>query len=172
MINKQELIFTVDENNQPIEPLERHAAHKQGVWHRTTDIAVVNSKNEILCHKRSILKDTGPGLWDACFGGHMAPGTEAVDGAVIELGEESGLIVKPADLEFAGTVPHIQANNKEFRYLFVYRWDGPFSDLKLEEDEVSEVKWVPIDVVRSNRENSAEWSTMPFLEMLLSKLVP
>lgn len=170
MINHKELIFTVDENNNPIEPVERRQAHVQGIWHRTTDIAVINSKNEILCHKRSMLKDTGKGLWDACFGGHMAPGIEAVDGAVLELKEESGLDAKPSDLKYITTIKHIRGNNKEFRHLFIYRWDGSADDLKLEEDEVSEVKWIPIEEVNNNRNNSAVWSPLPFMDALLKNL--
>ncbi len=172
MINKQEIIFTVDEKNNPIKPVERQQAHEQGIWHRTTDIAVVNSKQEILCHKRSMLKDTGAGLWDVCFGGHTLAGVESLPAAILELQEESGLTANPEDLIFVGVVTHVNktGNNKEFRYGYIYRWDGPMSDLHLEKDEIDEVKWVPSDVIKANRDNRDEWSAMPYFDLLMEKL--
>ena len=172
MINKDELLFTVDENNQPVAPLGRTLAHEQGVWHRTTDIAVVNSKKELLCHKRSMLKDAGPGMWDICFGGHILAGVDPIKGAMEELEEESGLKVAEPDLKFLGTVQHISRSgkNKEFRYVYIYYWDGPMSDLKLEKDEVEEVRWTDIETIKNNRDNSEHWSGMPQLETLLAEL--
>jgi isopentenyldiphosphate isomerase len=117
-----------------------------------------------------MLKDTGKGLWDACFGGHMGPGIEAVDGAVLELKEESGLHAKPSDLQYIATIKHVSGNNKEFRHLFIYRWNGSVIDLKLEEDEVSEAKWIAIEEVNENRDNSAVWSPLPFMDALLENL--
>jgi isopentenyl-diphosphate delta-isomerase len=166
------MIFTVDEENNPIEPVERQKAHQEGIWHRTTDIAVMNSKNEILCHKRSIFKDTNAGKWDPCFGGHILAGTSPIQGAIIELGEESGLKPAEDDLQFVTIAKDSRYNgkNNEFRYCYLYRWDGDSAQLKLEKEEVEEVKWVPIDVVVANRNNDGEWCSMPYLDELLKKL--
>ncbi len=69
MINKEELIFAVDENNNPIEPISRENAHKNGIWHRISDIWIINKKKQVLVQKRSALKDTNPGKWEAFVGG-------------------------------------------------------------------------------------------------------
>ncbi|MEX2028301.1 MAG: NUDIX domain-containing protein, partial [Candidatus Curtissbacteria bacterium] len=84
MINSQELIFMVDENNNPVSPLAREIAHGQGLWHRSCDIWVVNSKGEILCQRRSMKKDVKPGLWESYFGGHVLAGEDYLDSAVKE----------------------------------------------------------------------------------------
>lgn len=34
MINKDELLFVVDENNNPVEPKPRKKVHTKGYWHR------------------------------------------------------------------------------------------------------------------------------------------
>lgn len=169
MINKTELLFAVDENNQPIEPVERQKAHAEGVWHRTTDIAVVNSDREILCHKRSVLKDTGPGLWDSCFGGHIGPGVESVKGAIQELKEESGLDPNENDLKFLGIIQHVSENekNKEFRYFYIYIWNGKSEDIKFEKDEISEVKWVGVEILKKEIIDKNEWSPAPHFDKLL-----
>ena len=65
MINKDELLFAVDENNKPIEPMPRAKAHTEGVWHRNAHIWIVNPNREVLVHKRSMLKDSNPGKWEA-----------------------------------------------------------------------------------------------------------
>jgi isopentenyldiphosphate isomerase len=172
MIDKSEIIFAVDEDNNPIAPVERRTAHKEGIWHRTTDIIVLNSQKEILCHKRSMLKDTGKGLWDSAFGGHMAPGIEAVDGAIQELGEESGLLAKREDLKFIGMVKYVstKGNNREFRYAYVYHWEGKAEDIKFEVDEISEVKWVSTEVLKTELKDKDKWSPAPWFEMLLNYL--
>ena len=172
MINKSELVFAVDEDNNPIEPVERRKAHQQGIWHRTTDIAVVNSKKEILVSKRSMLKDSSPGLWDGAFGGHILAGVEPVMGAIEELSEESGLKAQPEDLEFVAINKFISRNqkNKEFRYFYIYRWDGEINDLKLETDEIDEAEWVTSEFLKTNRDNSQEWVPLPYLDQLLMKI--
>lgn len=172
MINKHELVFAVDENNNPVEPVERQKAHTEGFWHRTNDIVVVNSKKEILCSKRSMFKDTSPGSWDASFGGHVLAGTDDISSALQELKEESGLDANEQDLEFVGIVRHIDFNgkNKEFRYCYIFNWNGSPSDLQLEKEEIDEVKWVPIEIVEKNRQNWPEWSPMPYFDMLFEKL--
>ena len=171
MLNKDEIIFTVDANNKPIEPMQRQKVHAEGIWHRTTDIIVVNHKRELICHKRSMQKDTGAGLWDSAFGGHTLAGAESLDAAALELFEESGLKPKLKDLKFIGIVKYMSqsGNNKEFRYAYLYKWNGKIEDLNLEKDEIDEAKWVPLDVVKTKRDDP-EWSPMPYIDILLREL--
>ncbi|OGE73649.1 MAG: hypothetical protein A3I07_03970 [Candidatus Doudnabacteria bacterium RIFCSPLOWO2_02_FULL_42_9] len=169
MINNQELIFAVDENNQPIESVVREKAHAEGIWHRGTDIIVMNDKNEILCNKRSMLKVHSPGCWDPAFGGHCLAGQDILENARQELFEESGLNAKPEDLEFVETIKWDNGLNKEFRYVYVYRWEGDLKDLKLEKEEVDEVKWMDLKNVAANKNNKAEWSPMPYIDLLIKR---
>lgn len=72
MINSEELLFCVDDNNNPIEPLPRKFVHANSVWHRVSHIYVVNTQNkQILCQQRSLKKDALPGIQEAYFGGHV-----------------------------------------------------------------------------------------------------
>lgn len=144
MIDKDELIFTVDEHNQPVDPQSRTAAHKDGHWHRTAHIWVRNKKGELLCQQRSLLKDTRPGFWEAHFGGHLAPDMEYIDGAVTELKEETGLTAPKENLKLWQVYKHSSDDhpNNEFQAVYLYDWDSQISDLSPEEDEVAEVKWI------------------------------
>ncbi len=175
MIDKNELIFAVDENNQPIEPVERQKAHAEGIWHRTTDVIVLNLKNEILCNKRSIHKDNSPGKWDVYFGGNLLAGTESIQGALRELEEETGLKAEESDLEFQFIDKTSSKGNKnnEFTYVYIYRWNGELSDLKLEIEEIDEAKWIGVSALLDEYRNdmAQKWTHPPYVEKLLNYLV-
>jgi len=137
MINPDELIYVVDEENNPAVPLARREVHERGLWHRVAHIWVVNREGMILCQRRSILKDHSPGMMEAYFGGHLEANVENEDGAVRELEEELGIGAHRDDLHYF-TVYKSRSQN-EFQAIYVYFWEGDLPDLKLEEDEVESV---------------------------------
>jgi isopentenyldiphosphate isomerase len=169
MINNQELLFTVDENNEPVEPKLRSVVHSTGAWHRKTDIWVYNSKGSLLCHKRSLLKDSSPGLWDTTFGGHVLAGEDTLDNAVAELKEESSISANKADLEYLIlTRDNRNGLNRQFRYNYIYRWEGKAEDLELEADEVEQAIWFNIEELCKLRENEPDnWTHPPQIAELL-----
>src|SRR6185369_3214553 len=148
MINKDELLFVVDEENNPIEPKPRSEVHKNGYWHRTSHIIVINSHKQILCHKRSLLKDTSPGNWDPYLGGHLAPDVSYIDGAREELREEVGFVANPQDLKLWKVYKN--NTNVEFQGIYLYVWNGDINTLHFEKDEIDEVAWYSIDEIRRN----------------------
>ncbi len=152
MINDKELIFVVDEENNPLEPMPRDEVHKNGIWHRTTDIWVLNSKGELLCEKRSMAKDVSPGEWESIFGGHTLAGEDDLESAIKEIEEELGLKVKGEELKFFKTV---KASDREknfqhnrFKSVYLLNFDGNSSEIDFEEEEIDEVKWVGKKEVR------------------------
>jgi isopentenyldiphosphate isomerase len=173
MINKDEIIFAVDKNNQPIGPVARKKAHAEGIWHRTSDVVVVNSKKEILCNKRSMHKDNSPGKWDVYFGGHVSAGTEPLECAIRELEEETGLMASESDLEFVLIDKHSNNNyNNEFTYVYLFHWDGEVIDLKLEQEEIDEAVWVKVDDLLKEYLNDStdKWTHPPYVERFLKSL--
>ena len=80
---------------------ERSAVHRDGDWHGTAHIWLVRRKNgkiEVLLQKRSRLKETFPGCYDASCAGHLSAGDSFIQGALRELQEELGLEAKEEDL--------------------------------------------------------------------------
>jgi isopentenyldiphosphate isomerase len=140
MINNEELLFVVDENNNPNQSKSRKDTHAKGLWHRTSHIWIVNTQLQILCQKRSILKDTNPEKWEAHFGGHIRSGEDYIDNAIIEAKEEIGLQRKKEDMIFFGI--HKYNRDKEFQGIFYTFWNGDTSELILEKEEVDEIKWI------------------------------
>lgn len=170
MIIKKELLFTVDESNNPIEPMPRDIVHSQGLWHRTNQIWIINDKKQILCQRRSLLKDMNPGKWEALFGGHIKAGQGYVENALEELQEELGIIAAQDDLHFF-TI-HKSEKHKEFEGIYYLLWNGNISDLYLEEDEVDQVKWFEINELMEVlvMKKDTNWSRFGYEEDLLNKL--
>ncbi len=144
MINTDELLFVVDENNQPLEPKTRGEVNEKGLWARTADAMIVNTKCEILCHKRSMKKDKDPGMWDIISGGHMAPNESFEEGVIKELWEELGIRVSTKDLhKFM-----IFKSNMTYKFMglfVVFASADQIANIKLEQDEVDEIKWCTSD---------------------------
>lgn len=171
MVNPDELLFSVDENNNPITPQPRALSHQTGIWHRTSHIWIVNKAGQILCQQRSLLKDSNPGRWEPFFGGHLSPGQDYLEGALLELREELGIQATPEQLQLWKL--HKFVPGTEFQGVFVLHWDGDISTLQLEEDEVEAVEWrIPADIMRLVvQEQSEQWSAhLGYEEELLNWL--
>lgn len=165
MINKDELLFCVDEENNPIDPKPRQLVHQTGIWHRTSHVWIVNNNHEILCQRRSLLKDKAPGLWEGFFGGHIPPQTSYLDHALTELKEEVGLKVEKQDLK--ELFIYKLERGKEFVGVFLLNWNGIESELVLEPDEVDQVRWYSKNTLRDQlNKNNGQWSVMGYEDKL------
>jgi 8-oxo-dGTP pyrophosphatase MutT (NUDIX family) len=159
MIDARELVFAVDERDRPVEPVERKLAHGTGVWHRVAHILVYRGDGRVLCAQRSMKKDLSPGKWECIFGGHLAPGQEALAGAVMELGEETGISVSPEEMvEFkVHKYASVDGRNREFQYVYVLRWTGADNELVPEADEVEQLAWRLADEVKKLVTPPTDW---------------
>src|SRR5688572_28647605 len=97
-INANEELIIVDSSNHVIGSAPRYTA-LQDHYVRTSIVWLINDKHELLCQLRSKNKDSHPGLWDCCFGGHSSPGESPEDTAIDELFEESGIKAKKDELK-------------------------------------------------------------------------
>ena len=101
-----------------------------------------NDQVEFLFQKRSQSVSHNPGKWDVSAGGHINYGEPVIDTAVREPKEEIGAKIDSGRLEFAG---EYRAGNDRFVRLYFYDWQDQPSDFHFDDQEVSEVKWVPFD---------------------------
>lgn len=170
MIDDQELLFVVNENNQVLEPKPRAEAHSKGYWHRTSHIWVINSKNQILCQKRSMLKDSFPGFWESFFGGHVEAGQEYVDTAVSELNEELG--IRTAENDLIPYKIYKSEPDKEFQSVYKFEWNGEISKLNFEKDEVDELKWLDINQLKTVvlEDKNLRWVYKGYMEEIFNWL--
>ena len=78
----------------------------------------------------------------------MSAGDESLTGAIRELKEELDLDVKPNELQFIKTLKRSSKYtsifiNNEFDDLYILRTDKKIEDLKYQEEEISEIFFVP-----------------------------
>lgn len=158
----EEFLDIVSENNELTgESASRSRVHTEGLWHRTVQIFVYRRNNgtvEFLVHLRSPFKDNNPNMWDTRFGGHIKSGTTMEEAVRAELKEEIGL---EADTFLDGEWR--QADyfpNREFAKAYYFEYLGELSDLKFNDGEVQEVKWMSLDEIKKSiTEGQAKWSS-------------
>lgn len=172
MIKPDELLFTVDENNNPISPEVRKTAHANGLWHRTSGVWVVSKNKKILCQKRSFKKDVKPGFWEAFFGGHLSPDESYLSNAQLELEQETGIKIREKDLH-PYKIFKSESSHKEFQHVFGLVLDYGNTNFQFEKEEIDELKWVELEEVRKILviEKNENWVKKPWDEEVLNWLL-
>lgn len=154
-----EIFDITDDNGFPTgETVSRSDAHDNGIPHRTAHIWIVRKevdKYQVLLQKRSAEKESFPGMYDTSSAGHIQAGDEPLESAQRELFEELGIKTLAGDLTFAGKF-HIKYEmefhgkmfkDNEVAFVYVYEKPVDISKLKLQTEEVEEVRWFDIDEV-------------------------
>ena len=137
----------------------RSLVHRDGDWHRTAHIWVMNPAGELLLQRRSPEKDSYPNMLDISAAGHIAAGEEPVIGALRELQEELGITARPEDLTLLGTIKAESLglqpgyNNNEFTDLYLYRTTLSADEMTPQPEEVSEIFFVPFAKLKAMVEN-------------------
>jgi len=126
----------------------KDAIHRDGDWHRAAHVWIVSPDGRVLVQRRSLRKENNPGLWDVSAAGHLSAGESAVEAAVRETFEELGLTITPAELRFVAALQESCVLNdgtyfdNEIHEIFLVHRDVDLASLKLEPEEVAEVRWV------------------------------
>ncbi|MDB4928564.1 MAG: mutT/nudix family protein [Myxococcaceae bacterium] len=128
----------------------RGEVHRDGDWHRALHLWVVlarRAKPVVVLQRRSLAKDTHPGLVDVSVAGHLRAG-ESVDDALRESEEEIGLAVAPA-ATFALGVRRIEKPvpagvDREVQTVLATVTDAMFSRLRPHADEVAALYAAPL----------------------------
>ena len=149
--NKSEMLDILDKEGNKIGKSERRdVVHQKGLWHRTVHVFMINSKNEVLLQLRSKEQLSFPSKWHLSAGGHIEAGQEPVNAAQREMEEEIGLALSLSEFKKIGTAKVIhevkQSNfiDNEYCDIFVVHKDVDIHNLKLQEKEVQEVRWIPM----------------------------
>ncbi len=157
----QELLDIVDEDNKLLGiKKSKVEAHEKGLWHRNAHIWIYNSKGEVLLQLRAKDKIFLPNMWDISVAGHVSSGEEPVISALREIEEEIGLCVKKEDLKF-WRIEKIdtefkELKNKEFCYVYFLRFEGEINKLKVQEEELKEIKFIPLKELEKDLKSNPE----------------
>lgn len=131
-------------------------AHKNGWFHATVHIWLFTSDDKILLQKRAMTKKVFPGLWDISVAGHIGAGETILVAAQREVFEEIGLKLQEKDFIKIGTrihqVKHLNGIiDNEHHHVFIAELKTPLSTLKIQEEEVDDIKLFNLKVLKDTK---------------------
>jgi isopentenyldiphosphate isomerase len=139
----EEIFDVVNERDEVIGRQPRREVHRLGLWHRAVHVLVFNARGQVFLQKRSLSKDTSPGLWDSSASGHLDSGEDYDYCAVRELREEIGLVIKrPPGRWFR--IAASAETGQEFVWVYRLENEGPFT---LHPDEIERGEWFALEIV-------------------------
>ena len=163
----KEYLEIFDENNKPLnEKKERKIVHEKGLWHREIAVWIMNDENEVLIQKRAATKKLGANKWDLCCG-HVEYGETLIEGALREAKEEVGIKnAGPSDLHLfdiqkSSNVTNDIINN-HYKYCYILKTNLKIDDFVIQEEELSEVKYVPLEKLKNLSKEEKENFTGKF----------
>lgn len=123
-------------------------AHRRGLWHATVHIWLINNNRQCLLQRRSLEKETFPGLWDVSCAGHVEAGESPIQTACREIHEELGLEIKENSLDHFGrinseTLHSLQYHDREWQDLFLLPFDAG-TEFHSNSPEVMDFKWIDL----------------------------
>lgn len=128
-------------------------------------VLIQNSQGQILIQKRS--KEKGGEY--ALTSGHAKSGETPLQGIISEINEELGLTVLPDELSLMYSERN--DNKRAFYDLFYLQNDYDISEMKLQKEEVENVKWLSEDEVRTLcSNNDFKTSHIEAFEIIMNKL--
>ena len=157
----EEKVVLVTENDEVLGLMEKQQAHINGLLHRAFSVFLFNSKGEMLLQKRATEKYHSPNQWTNACCSHPRANETYEEAAKRRLKEELGI-------EAMELTPKFHFINKadvggnlwehELDHVFTGTYNGDFS---LNEEEVSEIRYITMQALdqemESNPENFTEW---------------
>jgi len=134
------LTQVTDDDATVIGPVARGLVHgNPALIHRSAHVLVIHPVDgTLLLQKRSLSKDTSPGLWDISVGGHVTFGQTYEEAVLRETEEELGLKVGADDLESLYLTRFRSPRESENTRSYLCLSAGPFTP---DPDEITEVRF-------------------------------
>lgn len=153
-----------DDNRLPLKKTaQRGAKCKVGENRQVVHICIFNSKNEMLIQQRHPCKNSWANLWDVSVGGSSISSETSRDSAQRELFEELGL-----NYNFSNERPFLTINFENgFDDFYFLNKDLNLDDLKLQKEEVQNVKWASREEIKLMIEKQ---TFIPYVETFIDSL--
>lgn len=155
-----------DNGKETGEIITKKEAHKTGKWHRAVHIWIISEdKKKILLQKRCPDKNLFPNMWDISVGGHVSSGEDTLVAAKRELSEELGLDPDSYEFEYIDVIKEKFVDrdivSNEFVTIYKIINNVNISSIKLQKEEVSEVRWFTKSELNALRD---ELKVIPHIE--------
>tara|TARA_B110000483_G_C18193454_1_gene541980 strand:+ start:986 stop:1498 length:513 start_codon:yes stop_codon:yes gene_type:complete len=151
-------VVLVNKKDQEIGTMEKMEAHQKGLLHRAFSVFILNSKGEMLIHRRALGKYHSPGLWTNTCCSHPRPNETVLDAANRRLDEEMGMGESLS--EVVSFVYHHKFDNGLVEHEFDHILTGISDALpSINEDEVDSYKYMGIEELeQSMKQNPDDYS--------------
>ena len=141
----------------------REECHKKGLWHRAVYAFIIDDKGNILLQKRSSNKKLWPNMWDVTVGGHVEAGEFGRQALIREVKEELGIAINDDDIKYiiGSTSINKQGDiiNKHYNECYLITKSIDISAIKIQKEEVSEVRYFSKDELVKRISNNYEGLT-------------
>ncbi len=136
-----------------------------GEYHLVVDIWIMNTKGEVLLQKRSMEKETAPGLW-CCTGGAAIAGEDSAQAFIREMTEELGVApaIEHAEIAFSHTKRNCHKD------IWFVRQDIPQDAFQLQKEEVEAVRWMTLAQLEQEAKDPATWWQLSYFDTMLGYL--
>lgn len=164
-----EILDEVDENNKFTgRKLDKDYMHNNKIFHREVCAVIVNEKNECLIQKRASCKKQKPNMW-GLTAGHVDAGEEEQNALVREIKEEIGIEVSKNRFEFIDIEKVNEDKNACYCYYYYIKIKEKIEEMTMQENEVSDLKYITIDELEHIINTKAEGYT--FIEYSMMRTV-
>lgn len=168
----EELVNELKEDGKLTEKiLTKKEAHKNGICHGISVVALIDKKGRLLIQKRSIKKSEDSGKWALSIAGHISLNESAINAAVRETYEEIGIKISKSELKLLDTFLLKKRNNMEyinhFTYLFLVSKDIDLNSIIMQKDEVDEVCFVNKDEYLKLIKNNCMVESVKYCDKIL-----
>jgi isopentenyl-diphosphate delta-isomerase len=151
-----EYFDVVNERDEPVSRALRQEVHARGLLHRAVHVLVFDQHGRVFLQKRSMLKDTSPGLWDSSCSGHLDAGEEYDAAAIRELAEELGLVAHAPPTRWF-RLEACKETGLEFCWVYHLHSGGPFV---LNPEEIEGGEWLcPEEITRRVDKKPEDYSS-------------
>lgn len=141
----------LDENgNKTGRTIVRGEKLKADEYHLVVHIWIININGEILIQKRPKHLEFAPGVW-ATTGGSAVQGEDSFTAACRETKEELGIEINRSSM----SAPLRHKRRNDFTDIWVVKQDIELRDIRLQKEEVDDVRWVNIKELKQMIDNGS-----------------
>jgi isopentenyldiphosphate isomerase len=127
-----------------------------GEYHLVIHACIFNSNNKMLIQQRQPFKEGWPDMWDITVGGSSVTGETSGEAAEREIYEEIGYTADLKDI-----LPALTINGTDwFDDIYIIEADIDISCLKLQYEEVKQVKWADCDDILRMIDSGSSYPTI------------
>ncbi|MDE7279528.1 MAG: NUDIX domain-containing protein [Oscillospiraceae bacterium] len=118
---------------------------QKGDYRMVVHVCIFDSNGKMLIQQRQPFKRSWSGMWDLTVGGSAVSGDTSLSAAVRETSEEVGVTLAPDELRRVLTIQ----TECVFDDIYVVKKDLDETALKLQPEEVAQVKWASADEIKA-----------------------